>query len=78
MDGSGRRAPWMYRLLLWLLPRGFRERHGRAMEDMFVSAHAEAMRSGRMRAARLYAGESVRAMSADSPAIAGGRCAESA
>ena len=59
MDGSGRRAPLMYRLLLWLLPRGFRVRHGRAMEDMFASAHAEAMRSGRMRAARLYAGESV-------------------
>jgi putative ABC transport system permease protein len=51
------KAPVTYRVLLRLLPRLFRERHGAAMEETFASARAEAARAGRMAVTRLYARE---------------------
>jgi predicted permease len=53
MNRAGK-SPFTYRVLLRLLPRGFRERHGAAMEETFAAAHAEAFRAGRMAVVRLY------------------------
>jgi putative ABC transport system permease protein len=48
------RGPALYSLLLRMLPRAFRERHGAAMADTFAALHAEAIRAGRGRVARLW------------------------
>ena len=49
-----RTAPLLYRVLLRLLPRRFRARHGAAMEETFAAAHADASSGGRLAVAWLY------------------------
>jgi putative ABC transport system permease protein len=59
MRGTPRTAPLAYRLLLWLLPRRFRDHNGAAMEEAFLAAHADESAGGRLSVARLYARECI-------------------
>jgi len=57
MNRSARRMSYLYRLLLQLLPRPFRERHGAAMEETFAAARREAAQAGLVATLRLHAHE---------------------
>ncbi|MEX0907620.1 MAG: ABC transporter permease, partial [Gemmatimonadota bacterium] len=48
-----------YRMLLRLLPRAFRVRHGAAMEESFAELHAAARRGGRIAVLRLWLREAL-------------------